>query len=234
MTETKQNREATRVREIGAMILTHFWFKMFGTMAYTLLFFVGYIYLLKNPASPTTTIPGLWIDQVVTFQPWALPAYLSLWFYVSIPPMFMLTREQIASYGARITAPCLFAFAIFYWWPNAVPPADIDWAQYPGVAFLKGVDAAGNACPSLHVATAVFTALWLHWRFKSMGLGIFARIINIAWCVAIAYSTLATKQHVALDVFAGTLLGLAGAWITGLKRHAENIETVPALARISR
>ncbi len=231
MTEMTQHREAPGVRDIGAIILTQFWFKMFGTMAYTFVFFVGYIYLLKNPGSLTTTIPVIWVDRAVSFQPLALPAYLSLWLYVSIPPMLMVTREQIVSYGVRITAPCLFAFATFYFWPNAVPPANIDWAQYPGVAFLKGVDAAGNACPSLHVATAAFTALWLHWRFKNMGLGTIPRTINIVWCVVIAYSTLATKQHVAIDVFAGVLLGLVGAWITRLKQHADSIQPNPVFAR---
>ena len=28
--------------------------------------------------------------------------------------------------------------------------------------FLKSMDASGNACPSLHVATAVFSGIWLH------------------------------------------------------------------------
>ncbi len=224
MALTTLHRDAAGAREIGAMIFTQFWFKMFGTMGYTLLFFVGYIYLLKNPAAPTTTIPTTWLDSVIDFRPLALPLYLSLWLYVSIPPMLMRTRAQIVDYGARISAPCLFAFAIFYVWPNAVPPAAIDWAQYPGVAFLKNVDAAGNACPSLHVATAVFTAFWLHWRLTRLNLNVAVKTFNIGWCIAIAYSTLATKQHVALDVLAGTLLGVIGVWLTRLHKHAEGIE----------
>ena len=213
---------APRAPSIVAMILTHFWFKMFGTMAFTFLFFAGSVYLLKNPAAQTATIPSLWLDRVVTFQPAALPLYLSLWLYVSLPPMLMLTRRDIATYGIRISLLCLFAFAIFYGWPNAVPPANIDWAAYPGVAFLKGVDAAGNACPSLHVATAVFSAIWLFWRLNNLGFSWSIQAANIVWCIAIAYSTLATKQHVAIDVLAGTALGIAAAWLTGLKQHADN------------
>ena len=133
----------------------------------------------------------------------------------------MVTRWQIITYGLRISALCLFALAIFYFWPNAVPPAHIDWAKYPGVAFLKSVDAAGNACPSLHVATAVFSALWLYWWLRNSGAGLAIQITNIVWCILIAYSTLATKQHVAIDVFAGVALALAAAWLTQLKRHAE-------------
>lgn len=223
MALTTTHQGAVSTRDIGAMIFTHFWFKMLGTMAYTFLFFVGYIYLLRNPRAATTTIPTTWLDDIVTFQPLALPAYLSLWLYVSIPPMLMVTRAQIVSFGARITVPCLIAFAIFFFWPNAVPPANIDWAQYPGVAFLKNVDAAGNAWPSLHVATAVFAGLWMHWRLKNMQTGRAILTINIIWCVAIAYSTLATKQHVALDVLSGALLGIVGAWMTRLKRHADSI-----------
>jgi membrane-associated phospholipid phosphatase len=100
---------------------------------------------------------------------------------------------------------------VFYLWPNAVPPAHIAWDRYPGMAFLKGVDAAGNACPSLHVATAVFAGFWLHWMLPILQLGTRARCLNVAWCAAIAYSTMATKQHVAIDVMAGALAGAAMA-----------------------
>ena len=220
--------QAQKTHAIVTTIFTHFWFKMFGTMAFTFIFFIGYVYLLKHPTFATTTIPTTWLDRVVEFQPVALPAYLSLWFYVSLPPILMATRWQIVTYGFRISALCLFAFTIFYLWPNAVPPANIDWAKYPGVAFLKGVDAAGNACPSLHVATAVFSALWLHWRLRDLAVGPVIQAANIVWCIAIAYSTLATKQHVAIDVFAGTALGGIAAWLTNLKRHAEFLHC-PAL-----
>jgi len=214
----------SNLRRVGGIVLTHFWFKMFSTMAYTFIFFVVYVYLLKHPASDTFTVPTIWLDRVVAFNPAALPIYLTLWVYVSIPPMLMRTRRQIVTYGVRMTALCVVAFAFFYFWPNAVPPANIDWAKYPGVAFLKGVDAAGNACPSLHVATAVFSAVWLYWRFKSLGLGVGVQCVSALWCAAIAYSTLATKQHVAIDVIAGIGLGLLAALLTNLKSHVLQLE----------
>ena len=216
--------DTPKLRRVARIVLTHFWFKMFSTMAYTFIFFVVYVYLLRYPASDTFTVPVLWLDQVITFHPVALPIYLSLWLYVSIPPMLMRTRRDIVTYGVRMTALCVAAFSIFYFWPNAVPPANIDWAQYPGVAFLKGVDAAGNACPSLHVATAVFSALWLHWRCNSLGLGAGVQWLSALWCIAIAYSTLATKQHVAIDVIAGIGLALVAALLTRLKAHVLQIE----------
>ncbi|BEV73830.1 hypothetical protein THUN1379_33120 [Paludibacterium sp. THUN1379] len=202
------------------LVFTRFWFKMFGTMGFTLIFFVGYIYLLKNPSGPVHIIPLTWFDSLVDFSPAALPVYLSLWFYVSLPPVLMLSRREIARYGAKVALPCLAGLAVFYVWPNAIAPASIDWALHPGVSFLKQVDTAGNACPSLHVATAVFSAVWLFWRFRFWHFPGWLQGLNILWCLAIAWSTMAIKQHVALDVLAGTVLGLFTAWCSGLKRHA--------------
>jgi membrane-associated phospholipid phosphatase len=84
------------------------------------------------------------------------------------------------------------------------------------MSFLKGVDASGNACPSLHVATAVYAAFRLNWQIAALGLPRGVSRANVLWCVAIAYSTMATKQHVAVDVAAGAALGVAFAILSGL------------------
>ena len=191
--------------------MTHFWFKSFGTMGFITVFFMCYIYLLRHPVYPVTIIPITMIDRFITFEPQALPFYLSLWVYVSLPPMLMLTRREIVEYGWWIGSMCIAALAIFYFWPSAIPSAKIDWARYPGVAFLKGMDTTGNACPSLHVATAVFSAFWLHKNLPAVGLGNHSRLFSACWCMAIVYSTMATKQHMAIDVIAG--IGFASAFM---------------------
>jgi hypothetical protein len=205
---------------LPAILKAHLWFKALGTAAFTGLFFVAYFYLLKNPVRPVTTIPVTWVDQAIGFEAIALPFYLSLWVYVSLPPFFMSTRRAVTSYGLRIGLLCSAGLGIFYCYPNATPPANIDWALIPGMAFLKGVDAAGNACPSLHVATAIFSCAWLHWRFSALGFSPAWKSANFFWCVAIVYSTLATKQHVAIDVAGGIALSLVAVWCLRLKKHA--------------
>jgi membrane-associated phospholipid phosphatase len=171
------------------------------------LFFWAYLFLLKNPAFPVTTKPLTALDDWIGFAPLALIPYLSLWFYCSLPVSLLPTRVRLLNYGFWIGAMCLLALSIFYWLPNAVPPASIDWAQHPAVAFLKGVDAAGNACPSLHVAAAVYSSLWLYWLMQELRLGRRLHSIQASWGIAIVYSTMATKQHVSLDVLAGIALG---------------------------
>lgn len=233
MITDEQSAQCLR-RDLLPTVLTHFWFKCFGVMGYAAVFFWAYIYLLKNPSSVVTVMPLTPIDEFVGFHPLALPFYLSLWVYLSMPPLFMRSRREIIEYGIWLAFVCIVALGIFYFWPSAVPPANIDWAVYPGMAFLKGVDAAGNACPSLHVATAFFSAIWLHSRLPALGFGVGARAFSLFWCAAILYSTMATKQHVAVDVAGGIILGGAVAWLRFVfERRRVNALQRPSEARRS-
>lgn len=185
--------------------------KVVGTAAFMWVFFIGYFHLLRHPVYPVTEMPLLALDRMIGFQPWALAVYVSLWFYVGIPPGLLLSVRQLVAYASWIGALCVSGLACFYFWPNAVPPQTRDLGQYPGFGVLQGIDAAGNACPSLHVATAVFSAIWLDHLLREMRTGPLGRAANWCWVVLIAYSTLAIKQHVTLDVIAGALLGAAFA-----------------------
>ncbi len=84
---------------------------------------------------------------------------------------------------------------------------------------IKGVDAAGNACPSLHVGSAVFSAMWLRRLLSEIGAPRWLLAANILMCAAIAWSTVATLQHVTLDVIAGAAVGAAFGWMS--LRHTQ-------------
>ena len=198
---------ATWYRQIAAAFTRHMWLKAIGTPLFIAVFFGAYIYLLKNPVHPITIMPMTWLDRWVPFQPWTMSLYVSLWVYVSLPSALLATRRELYIYGGGMTATCLTGLLFFYFWPTAVPVANIDWALYPSVDYLKSLDAAGNACPSLHVATAVFSALWLHFTLARFTAPRWLLALNWVWCIGIVYSTLATRQHVAVDVLAGLVLG---------------------------
>ena len=61
-------------------------------------------------------------------------------------------------------------------------------------------------------AIAMFTVIRLEDVLRRAGAPGGLRLVNCAWFVAIAASTLLVKQHVVLDVAAGALLGIAFAW----------------------
>ena len=207
---------------MAAVIPRHIALKAIGTMVFIAVFFGAYFYLLKNPAFPTTTMPFTPLDRLIGFYPPAMPLYISLWVYVSLPPLLLATRGELYRYGLAMAGTCLAGLSIFYFWPTAVPLADVDWTAHRGVDFLKNIDASGNACPSLHVATALFSGLWLHHLLRRFSGPHWLLALNWLWCIGIVYSTLATRQHVAIDVAGGLALGGLAAGLSLRRRERQS------------
>lgn len=204
---TESDRHPEWARQAMLRMCTHLPLKVLGTTFAISVFMVFYFVLLRHPLFPVTPIPLTSIDRLIGFEPWSLLPYASLWFYISLVPMLLAARREILLYLSSVVLLAVVGFGIFLFWPTVVPAPDLDWARYPCIAFLKSVDATGNACPSLHVAYAVLTAVWLGRLLGSLHASRAVHLLNWAWCLVIAYSTLATKQHVAIDLAAGALLG---------------------------
>lgn len=196
---------------LGLRIRRFFLLKALGTTAFTWLFFIGYFHLLREPVRPVTVMPLTVLDGWIPFQPPAVIAYFSLWVYVGVAPGLQLTFRELLSYGLWVGALCLSGLAFFYGWPSQIPAMPRDPTDFPGFEILRGVDAAGNACPSMHVAVAIFTGIWVDHVFRVVGAPGWLRVINGAWFLAIAYSTLAIRQHVVIDALAGAVLGIVFA-----------------------
>jgi hypothetical protein len=184
-----------------------FLLKLVGTSAWIWVFFLGYFQLLRHPVHPVTQIPLTPLDALIPFQPTMLYPYLSLWLYVGIAPGLMPGLRALLAYGLWAAGLGLAGLGIFYAWPTGVPPLTIDVSDIPGFRMLQGVDATGNACPSMHVAFAMFSAIWLAHLFNRVGAPGALRAINLMWFLAITWSTVAIRQHVVLDAAAGALLG---------------------------
>jgi membrane-associated phospholipid phosphatase len=199
------------LRLAGARLRALWLAKLIGMPLGMTVFFAAYFWLLTHERHPVTNMPLIFIDRMVRFEPWALGLYVSLWFYVVLAPSLISSRRELVSYAWAAAAMSAFGFATFILWPTAVPIAEFGASANSSLAYLKGVDASGNAFPSLHVAFAVFTAIWLERLLRGIGAGASVRAFNILWCLGIVYSTVAIRQHVALDAIAGALLGGAAA-----------------------
>jgi hypothetical protein len=195
-------------RSAASRMGVHWIAKMVGTTAGMAAFFVAYFHLLNHPAFPVTTMPLLALDRWISFRPAALVLYVSLWIYVPLAPALLTSWRELWSYAAATFVLSALGLGIFFFWPTVVPQFG-EVGDTPGLVLLQGIDAAGNACPSLHVAFAVFTAVWFDRILRQLSAGPGLRIGNALWAVAIVYSTMALRQHVALDVFAGAALGAA-------------------------
>lgn len=198
-------------RQILPRIGAHWLLKSIGTAAYMSVFFIAYFQLMRHPSSSVTVMPVTAIDELVPFQPSALIPYFSLWLYVSLPAALILDRRELIGYGWWLAGMCVAGLACFYFWPTTVLLPIAEWSKHPSFGILQGVDAAANACPSMHVAAAMFSACWLNHNLRDMGAPPKVRLFNWLWLIAIAYSTMAIKQHVFIDVIAGLALALVFA-----------------------
>lgn len=196
--------------------MRHFlWLKAIGITLFCWIFFVAYFHLLRHPQAPPLQMPLTALDHAIAFAPWAFAPYVSLWFYVGIPVVLQANLRGALVYGAWAGVLCLTGLAFFYFVPTAIPPLTRagEVANHLGFSVLQGVDAAGNACPSLHVATALFCGWRTHALLRELGVPGVLRLAQLAWLALIIFSTLAIKQHVWWDVLAGAALAAAVAGV---------------------
>ena len=198
-------------QELRRRLVTLWPAKAVGTPLGITLFFMGYFWVMRHPLGPVFTMPLVWADHAVPFWPETFAAYVSLWVYVALAPAVAGDRRELEACTLPMLFMSIVGFMLFLAFPTQVPKADVDWTLHTAMQFLKQVDASGNACPSLHVAFAVYTAWVLDRTFAAIRGPASFRWANALWCLAIVHSTLATRQHVALDVLAGIVLAVAAA-----------------------
>ncbi|MCP5267964.1 MAG: phosphatase PAP2 family protein [Zoogloeaceae bacterium] len=218
---------STWYRQLGRRFRVLWPLKAVGTMGFLALFFWAYFAVLRHPLTEPMLMPLIGLDTLIPFSPSAYPFYVSLWVYVSLPPAFLGSWRSLWQFGAWIAALCLFCLIIFWLFPTTIPAADIDWSLYPDLAVIKGLDAGGNAFPSLHVASAVFAAYWLDRLLQQVGAPALLRWLSALQCLLILWSTVATRQHVVLDVLAGVLVGGVFAVVSYVRvRRAAGVEVL--------
>jgi len=195
-------------RELRGRLLAHSRLKLGLTLGLAMAFGLPYFALQRFPLRPPRTLPLSGLDTWVPFQPgWAV-VYQSL--YVLMPAVAWLadSAESLRRYARGFLSLAAAGFAVFLAFPVAGPrPALAAEAGLYGL--LVRYDAPLNSFPSLHVALAAYSLLFAHHLLA--GADPSARRLvwpGAGWTAAIAYSTLATKQHYAVDLPAGLLLAL--------------------------
>ena len=195
-----------------------------STTLLTGLFFIAYFWVQRHPAYTPIMMPQTALDLSIPFQAPALLAYVSVWVYIGFGPGLQRTVREFTVYGLWLCGLCVSGLGIFYFWPTQVPRLVLPATSFPGFEMLHRIDESSNACPSMHVAVAVFTAVRVDEVLRLMRVPTQLRLINVGWFAAIVYSTLAIKQHLLIDVGAGAGLGLVFAlmslrWRPGFDRE---------------
>ncbi|MEO8718523.1 MAG: phosphatase PAP2 family protein [Burkholderiales bacterium] len=194
-------------RRLARRIATRWVLKTFSTAGAIALFFYAYFWVMRHPLGAVTVMPVTWLDELIGFQPLAFPLYAFLWVYISLGAALAKDLREMVAFGMASLGMSVVGLAIFMLLPTRTPDFAIDYASHPSIEFLKRVDVTGNACPSLHAAFCVFAAVVLHAQLASIGAARWLRACSILIGAGILYSTIATRQHVALDALGGMLLG---------------------------
>jgi membrane-associated phospholipid phosphatase len=161
------------------------------------------------------------IDRRVGFHPWWIWVYESAYLLIPIAPLLSRGRRELRMYARGFLLMTGVAVAFYVLLPIEAPrPADVPRNGLWG--FLLSYDKTINTFPSLHVALVVHSLMFGAWligrswtRANTLAMG-----AGVVWAALICYSTLATKQHYAVDVPGGILLGWAGQWLASGARGA--------------
>jgi membrane-associated phospholipid phosphatase len=187
---------------------TLFLLKLAGNLVATIGFFPLYFWIMKN-AGQAWVLPLTAFDRLIAFSPVLLPVYLSLWGYIALPVLLAKDRRELWGFSFGCASMTALALLVFWFMPTAIPNFAVDTTPGTSLQFLKMVDSAGNAFPSLHVSFSVFSCVVLARQLREVGAPAWLRVVNVAWAAGIVYSTMAVRQHVLIDVLGGFVLGVA-------------------------
>jgi hypothetical protein len=176
-------------------------------------FFAVYFLFLYHPIFPVTQMPITPIDRFIQLRPNSLVLYSTLWLYIPLGSWFLTDKRELYTYSAALCGLGAIGLAVFFFWPTSVPRVNVDLVAYPGFKLLVIIDQPRNVFPCLHGAFAVFSAICIGRLLRRVGDRGLLRTLNWCWCISIFYSTLATKQHMAVDLFSGIVLGAVWAGI---------------------
>jgi hypothetical protein len=169
------------------------------------LFFAAYGSCTAHTAA-LADVPTAFVawDYRVPFIPWTIVPYWSL--DVLFITAFMIQRDRVAlsAHTTRVVVGIFVACAGFLLFPlradvGMLPDAGL-WQ--PWFSALRLFDKPFNQAPSLHIIL-----LLIVWRAHLPAVAPRWRPVAYAWGALIALSTVTTRQHGLIDVFAGAVVG---------------------------
>ncbi len=157
------------------------------------------------------------LDSWIPFIPQSVWIYVSeyllfAWVYLSTKDYGHLSRYFFSFFTLQ-----LVSVLIFWVYPTTYPrelfplPEDLDKMTHLLFESLRSTDSPASCCPSLHVSATLLTALL--YRDDQKGEHPL-KVLGVAlWAALICASTLTTKQHYVMDVFAGLFLAVVVFWV---------------------
>jgi membrane-associated phospholipid phosphatase len=185
--------------------------KAAATIGVSVVFWSGYLYLSRHAFFSLHELPLTPLDTWAGYHPhpWAW-IYESIFLLTGIIPWLVVTRNQMQRYLTGFALLALTSFAIFAVFPVA-SPRPLHSEPTPFLLFITHVDGPFNAFPSLHAGCLIYNLCLAYRLFKNPVHPLIPPALGV-WALMILFGTLATKQHYALDLVAGAVLGWLADW----------------------
>jgi len=167
-------------------------------------YWTGYYFIERHLWRTPVRLDLSPIDRWIGFSPGWVWGYQSI--YLMLPlPFLATTRRDLRRYAIGFILMMAAAFACFILFPIRGPRPAI--APMSGAyGFLARYDLPFNNLPSLHLAVATYSACVAirvtHGKLRRM-----LKLLLPPWVLLIGYAALAIKQHYAIDLPPGILLG---------------------------
>lgn len=182
--------------------------KLGATVIVSVIFWSFYLFLSRHSLFPVHTLPLTALDNWAAFRPnpWAW-VYESNFLLTGIVPWLIVSREQLRRFLIGFAWLCAISFFVFAICPVASPrPTEEAIKASSFLYFVTRIDGTLNAFPSLHAGCLIYNlALVRHLFGRKLHTGVMTALY--LWAGLILFATLATKQHYAVDLLAGGLLG---------------------------
>ncbi len=182
--------------------------KLWLTLALNIWCWLPYQWLQHHHYFPARELAATPLDRWIPFLPHTVWLYLSIYLILPLPPLLLCHRRQLLRYAAGFAAFSLAGSLTFLFWPTTCPRPPL--ADPPLVyRVLTQLDNPYHAFPSLHAASALYTAAGAERVRRELAGGWPCRAGIWLWTALILLATLTTRQHRTADILAGGALGLA-------------------------
>lgn len=165
--------------------------------------------------------PVLWIPELAMDR--AIPVFLpGIWVYFSFYVLLGLVgltveKKIFITYLYTVGWVTAVSHAFFLFMPNGVIRSDIDLESAPAIyQLLVSLDLPRNAMPSLHASLSVVAAIAAHF---SKVFPAWSKPLIWLWVLAVFWSTIAIRQHVSLDLIAGSIIAGIVWWKVSKSRE---------------
>ena len=166
--------------------------------------FVPYLLIQKLSIFEITIIPETTVDRLIPFNDGFIWVYNTLSLFAIIVTFQFTEKRELLKYVGGILVISIASMLIFVFFPTECPRPPLEGTTEFYQYFIT-LDKPSNALPSLHISVVLYTMLTV---VINVEMNRAFKVILGVWCAVIIYSTLATKQHLMLDVYAGVLLAV--------------------------